>query len=114
MLTLISVFNRLAQLPSRFCQIQISQSRIGQTVEHSKFKATKPSLSSLGTPCNFLAHAVTVDCCIDFVADTIVEVLRNTDKWRIIVVFVIAAWNGHNSRCRGFLGKKGAEEFRDI
>ena len=50
-LTLISVFHHLAQLPSRFCQSPISPSRVGQTVEHSKSKSTKPSLSSLGTPC---------------------------------------------------------------
>ena len=36
---------------SRFSQIPISPSRVGQTVEHSKSKSTKPSLSSLGTPC---------------------------------------------------------------
>ena len=35
-LTLISVFHHLAQLPSRFCQIPISPSRVGQTVEHFK------------------------------------------------------------------------------
>ena len=50
-MTLISVFHQLAQLPSRFCQIPISPSRVGKTVEHSKSKSTKPSLSSLGTPC---------------------------------------------------------------
>ena len=36
---------------SRFCQIPISSSTIGQTVEHSKSKSAKPSLSSFGTPC---------------------------------------------------------------
>ena len=51
-LTLISVFHHLAQLPS---QIPISLSRVGQKVEHSKSKSTKPSLSSLGTPCSFSA-----------------------------------------------------------
>ena len=50
-MTLISVFNHLAQLPSRFCQIPISPSRVGQTKEHSKSKSTKPRPSSLGTPC---------------------------------------------------------------
>ena len=37
-----------------FCQIPISPSRTGQTVEHSKSKSTKPSLSSLGIPCTNL------------------------------------------------------------
>ena len=50
-LTLISVFHHLSQLPSCFCQIPIRPSRVGQTMEHSKSKSTKPSLSSLGTPC---------------------------------------------------------------
>ena len=50
-LTLISVFHHLAQLPSQFFQIPISLSWVGQAVEHSKSKSTKPSLSSLGTPC---------------------------------------------------------------
>ena len=38
-------------LPCRFCQIPVSPSRVGQIVEHSKSKSTKPNLSSLGTPC---------------------------------------------------------------
>ena len=58
-LTLISVFHHLAQLPSRFCQIPITPSRVGQTVEHSKSKSTKPSLSSLGTTCN--VHSLSVE-----------------------------------------------------
>ena len=41
-------------LPSCFCQIPISPSRVGQTVEHPKFKSTKPSISSHGTPCTIL------------------------------------------------------------
>ena len=48
--TLIWVFHHLAQLPSRFCQIPISPGRIGQTVEHSKFKSTQPSLEHMGHP----------------------------------------------------------------
>ena len=37
------MFHYLAHLPSRFCQIPISPGRIGQAVEHSKFKSTQPS-----------------------------------------------------------------------
>ena len=48
-LTLKSVFHHLGQLCS---QIPISPSRVGQTVEHSKSKSTKPSLSSLVTTCS--------------------------------------------------------------
>ena len=38
---LILVFHHLAPLPSRFGQIPMSQVRIGQTVEHSKFNPTQ-------------------------------------------------------------------------
>ena len=38
-------------MPSYFCQIPISPGRIGQTVEHSKFKSTQPSPHADGTPC---------------------------------------------------------------
>ena len=48
-LTLISVFHHLVRQPSRFCQIPISPNSVRQTVEHSKSKSTKPSLSSLWT-----------------------------------------------------------------
>ena len=44
-------FHHLAQLPSRLCQIPISPSRVGQTVEHSKSNSTKPSLRAHGMPC---------------------------------------------------------------
>ena len=50
------MFHHLAQLPRRFCHIPISPSRIGQTVEHSKSKSTKPSLSSLETPCTHVLY----------------------------------------------------------
>ena len=36
---------------SRFCQVPISPSRVGQTVEHSKSKSTKPSLRADESPC---------------------------------------------------------------
>ena len=45
------MFHHLAQLLSQFCQIPISPGRTGQRVEQPKSKSTKPSLSSLGTPC---------------------------------------------------------------
>ena len=48
-LTLILVFHHL---PSRFCQIPISPRRIGQTVEHTKYKSTRPSPRADGTPYN--------------------------------------------------------------
>ena len=50
-LTLISVFHHIDQLPSRFCQIPISPRRVGQTVEHSKFKSTQPNPGAHKTPC---------------------------------------------------------------
>ena len=51
-LTLIWVLHLLAQLPSRFCRIPISPSRIGHAVEHSKFKSTRPSPRSGCNACN--------------------------------------------------------------
>ena len=50
MLTLIWVFHLLAHLQSCFCQIPIRPGRIGQTVEHSKFKSAQPSPRGHGTP----------------------------------------------------------------
>ena len=47
-LTLSWVFHQLAPLPSRFCQIPISPSRIRQTVERSKSKSNP---QADGTPC---------------------------------------------------------------
>ena len=50
-LTLIRVFHHLAQLPSHFWQIPIIQGRIGQTIEQSKFKSSRPIPRADGTPC---------------------------------------------------------------
>ena len=47
-------------LPSLFCQIPISPSRVGQTVEHSKSKSTKPSLRAHGTPCSLFMVSRTI------------------------------------------------------
>ena len=38
-------------MPSYFCHIPISPGKIGQTVEHSKFKPTQPSPRANGIPC---------------------------------------------------------------
>ena len=43
-------FDLGVQLPSRFCWIPISPGRIGQTVEHTKFKSTLPNKRADGTP----------------------------------------------------------------
>ena len=56
-LTLISLFHHLPQLYSRFCQIPIRPGRIGQTVEHSKYKSTQPSQRADGTLCCFAGLA---------------------------------------------------------
>ena len=42
------MFHHLAQKPSHFCQIPISPSRVGQTVDHLKSKSTKSILTWLG------------------------------------------------------------------
>ena len=59
---MISVFHHLAQLPSRFCQIPISPRRIGQTVERTKYKSTRPSPRADGTPCNFRNFTIPTLC----------------------------------------------------
>ena len=45
------MFHHVAHMPSRFCQIPICPQRIGQMVEHSKFKPTQPSPRANGIPC---------------------------------------------------------------
>ena len=45
------MFHQLAHLPSRFCQIPICPVRIGQTVEHIKFKSIQPSPRADESPC---------------------------------------------------------------
>ena len=57
-LTLIWMFHLLAHLPSRLWQIPISPSRIGQTVEHSKFKSAQPSPRAHETPCTDELHII--------------------------------------------------------
>ena len=70
------IFHHLTHLHSHFSQIPHSLGRIGQTVEHSKYKSTQPSLRPIGTPCigdtydlkvlSFTAslHDVTVITCL--------------------------------------------------
>ena len=56
---LIWVFNHLAHLPNRFCHIPICPRRIGQMVEQSKFKSTKPSPRADELPCTLLDTFIT-------------------------------------------------------
>ena len=71
-MTWIWKFHHVAQLPSRFCQIPISPSRIGQTVEHLKSRSINPTQVSeqmkhlvlIGDKCVLLSgiHLILILC----------------------------------------------------